>query len=167
MTIVARQIKLERTRLGLTQEALAERLGYAARGQVSQWETGRALPDLPALLRLAEIFGCGVEYLVQGAAGWHAADIRSRTGLNLDALLGSAAFYQLLYNLTRARHSKGIADVMDRRRGQGGNSYCPGGATALSPEYAGHFFMQAAAENFRSLASAYVNNASQTDFRGN
>lgn len=51
-------LKTERTRLGLTQRALALRLGVSAQS-ISDWETGRKTCQLPGLLRLAlDHLGC-------------------------------------------------------------------------------------------------------------
>ena len=55
---------------GLSQEALAQRLGVS-RQSVSKWETGASVPDLEKLMGLSELFGVSLDQLVQGreAAG--------------------------------------------------------------------------------------------------
>lgn len=83
--IVGSRIRAVRTRLGLSQEALAERL-HVTRQTVSNWETGRNLPDIEGLKALAEALEVPVEQLIYqegrspsrlagsrwtcGAAGW-------------------------------------------------------------------------------------------------
>lgn len=48
---------------GMTQEALAERIGVTNK-TVSRWETGRYLPDIEALALLAKEFGTSVDALL-------------------------------------------------------------------------------------------------------
>ncbi len=51
-------LKAERTSLGLTQRALAAKLGVSTQS-ISDWETGRKTCQLPGLLRLAlDHLGC-------------------------------------------------------------------------------------------------------------
>lgn len=50
---------------GLSQEALAERLGVT-RQAVSKWETGESLPDVYRLAQLSELFGVTTDYLIKG-----------------------------------------------------------------------------------------------------
>ena len=54
-----------RRRAGLSQEALAERLGVS-RQAVSKWETGESEPSLAGLCGLAETFGVTVDFLLSG-----------------------------------------------------------------------------------------------------
>ena len=58
-----------RKREGLSQEALAERLGVS-RQAVSRWEQGTALPDAAKLLPCARLFRVEVEWLLDDARGW-------------------------------------------------------------------------------------------------
>ena len=48
---------------GLSQEELAEKLGVS-RQAVSKWETGEALPEIPKLKGLADVFGVTTDYLL-------------------------------------------------------------------------------------------------------
>lgn len=64
MTMGQRLLAL-RTRAGLSQEALAERLGVS-RQSISKWETDGSIPDLDRLVRLSEIFGVTLDELVKG-----------------------------------------------------------------------------------------------------
>ena len=52
-----------RKRAGLSQEALAERIGVS-RQAVSKWETGDAVPELGKLLSLAQAFGVTTDWLL-------------------------------------------------------------------------------------------------------
>ena len=53
-----------RTRMGLSQEDLAEKLGVS-RQSVSKWETGQSVPDLDKLIKLADLFQISVDELVR------------------------------------------------------------------------------------------------------
>ena len=46
---LAGQIKKHRQALGISQEALAEKI-YVSRQTISNWETGRTYPDVQSLL---------------------------------------------------------------------------------------------------------------------
>lgn len=59
------QIKRQRTRLGLSQEELADRI-FVTRQSVSNWENGKTYPDLQSLLRLSDLFGLSLDELIKG-----------------------------------------------------------------------------------------------------
>ncbi len=52
-----------RKKEGLSQEALAEKLGVS-RQSVSKWETGEAMPEVGKLLSLSKLFGVTTDYLL-------------------------------------------------------------------------------------------------------
>ena len=52
-----------RLKAGLSQAVAAERLGISA-ASVSQWETGKTLPDSKRLLDIASLYGCTVDELL-------------------------------------------------------------------------------------------------------
>lgn len=52
-----------RKKAGLSQEALAEKLGVS-RQAVSKWETGEAVPELSKLMLLAQTFGVTTDWLL-------------------------------------------------------------------------------------------------------
>ena len=56
-------IASERTRLGLSQEEFAARIGKS-RGTIVRWESNVAALDGETLCNLAEIFGCSIDYLL-------------------------------------------------------------------------------------------------------
>lgn len=61
---IRKRIKAERKRLGLTQEELGERIGKR-KNSISQYERpyGATVPPIEAVVKLAEVFGCSVDYL--------------------------------------------------------------------------------------------------------
>lgn len=60
------RIRAARERQGLTQAALADRVGVT-RSAVAQWETGRAGQVGGNLAQIASVLGVGVEHLLLGA----------------------------------------------------------------------------------------------------
>jgi len=60
---LGKRISVNRKRLGLTQDALAERLGVTAQA-VSKWENDQSCPDITMLPKLAEIFGITTDALL-------------------------------------------------------------------------------------------------------
>ena len=60
-------INYYRRRAGLSQEALAERVGVS-RQSVSKWELGEATPEVDRLVALAAAFGITVDQLLSGEA---------------------------------------------------------------------------------------------------
>lgn len=58
-------LKELRRERGLTQEDLAEEV-WVARRTVSRWETGRSLPDLDLLPRLADLYQVDLRELLDG-----------------------------------------------------------------------------------------------------
>ena len=65
---VGNQIRERRTRLGISQEELAQKL-YVSRVTVSHWETGKTLPDVQSMLLLANLFGTTIDEMVRGDVG--------------------------------------------------------------------------------------------------
>ena len=61
---IAKTISALREKLGLSQDALAERL-YVSRELVSKWENGTRRPTREMLERLSEILGVSTETLMQ------------------------------------------------------------------------------------------------------
>lgn len=64
---VGRNIRTLRTRAGVTQDQLAEKL-FVSRQTVSNYETGRSQPDLDTLVRLAAALGTDAGTLIYGPA---------------------------------------------------------------------------------------------------
>ena len=63
MMKLSKKILYCRKRAGLSQEALAERLGVS-RQAVSKWETGEAMPEAGKLAALAAALGVSVDWLL-------------------------------------------------------------------------------------------------------
>ena len=59
------QIKKERNKLKLSQDALASEL-HVSRQAISKWETGQSYPDLEKLIQLSDIFEVTLDELVKG-----------------------------------------------------------------------------------------------------
>ena len=64
---LSERITALRTARGLSQEALAQRLGVS-RQSISKWETGASTPELDKLTALADLFGLTLDELVRGEA---------------------------------------------------------------------------------------------------
>lgn len=62
---VGEKIRSLRAELGITQEALAERV-YVTRQTISNWENGKTFPDIESLLLLSDVFGVPVDAIVKG-----------------------------------------------------------------------------------------------------
>jgi transcriptional regulator with XRE-family HTH domain len=58
-------IREQRVKRGLTQEALAEQAGVS-RQAVAKWESGETLPELDRLLFLSRYFALPLDVLVKG-----------------------------------------------------------------------------------------------------
>lgn len=63
MKNISEQIYLYRTKCGLSQLELAEKLDVS-RQSISKWETGAAFPELPKLVKLCELFGVTLDEFV-------------------------------------------------------------------------------------------------------
>lgn len=62
---VGTQIKKYRSRMGISQEELSEKV-YVSRQTVSNWETGKNYPDIHSLLLLSSLFNVSLDQLVKG-----------------------------------------------------------------------------------------------------
>lgn len=62
---VGTQIKMYRSKRGLSQDELAEKI-FVSRQSISNWETGKTYPDIHSLLLLCEVFSVSLDQLVKG-----------------------------------------------------------------------------------------------------
>ncbi|MGM9618679.1 MAG: helix-turn-helix domain-containing protein [Oscillospiraceae bacterium] len=62
--MISQNLRALRARLGLSQEAAAERVGVS-RQALGKWETGESAPDLQSCMALAELYGVTLDALVQ------------------------------------------------------------------------------------------------------
>ena len=60
---LGKRIAENRKRMGMTQDALAEKLGITAQA-ISKWENDQSCPDITTLPKLAEIFGMSIDALL-------------------------------------------------------------------------------------------------------
>ncbi|MBQ7338228.1 MAG: helix-turn-helix transcriptional regulator [Clostridia bacterium] len=60
---VSNNLKKYRKEMGLSQEALAERLGLSSQA-VSKWECMQSIPDIDAIVALSELFGITIDKLL-------------------------------------------------------------------------------------------------------
>ena len=97
---LAKHIKEQRARLGMSQEALAEAI-FVSRQTISNWETDRTYPDVQSLLLLSALFDTTVDELIKGDVSkmeetckhdW-ALMQRLGIGMTIFAILGIAAFF--------------------------------------------------------------------------
>lgn len=62
---IGKQIKKHRTRLGMSQEILAERI-FVSRQTISNWENDKNYPDIKSLLMLSSLFEISLDQLIKG-----------------------------------------------------------------------------------------------------
>ena len=65
MIRMVNQLKLMRSRKGMTQEEVAEHIGVS-RQAVAKWEKGDTLPDVESCVKLADLYGVPLDALVRG-----------------------------------------------------------------------------------------------------
>lgn len=59
------QIRMYRTKAGLSQEQLAEKI-FVTRQTISNWENDRSYPDIRSLVLLGEVFQISLDQLIKG-----------------------------------------------------------------------------------------------------
>ncbi len=62
---LCKQIKKYRNDLGLSQDALAEKV-FVSRQTISNWENDKSYPDVNSLLLLSEVIGVTIDILIKG-----------------------------------------------------------------------------------------------------
>lgn len=102
---LAGQIKKHRQALGISQEALAEKI-YVSRQTISNWETGRTYPDVQSLLLLSVAFDISIDQLIKGDVNIMEETIRktdhSLIWINIaEVLLTIAAIVALFFTLDK------------------------------------------------------------------
>lgn len=101
MASVGNNIKRLRTAQKMTQETLAEKL-FVTRQAVSAWETGKALPDVETLDRIAAALGCTVIEVIYGVASPDVKRLRKRwliTGAAMAAAIALLVFAMEQYGV--------------------------------------------------------------------
>lgn len=62
---IGKKLREARSEKGMTQEALAERLGVS-RQTISSWENNRSYPDIVSLITLSGLYGLSLDELLKG-----------------------------------------------------------------------------------------------------
>lgn len=62
-TVFSQNLYNERRKLGLSQESLGEKIGVH-QVRIAKWENGKTEPSFENLIKLAEVFGTSVDYLL-------------------------------------------------------------------------------------------------------
>lgn len=65
MAMFVNQLKVMRTRKGLTQEEVAEKVGVS-RQAVAKWEKGETMPDVESCICMADLYGVPLDVLARG-----------------------------------------------------------------------------------------------------
>ena len=78
-----------RKQAGLSQEALAEKIGVS-RQAISKWETGEAAPEISKLPLLARTFNVTADWLLDDEAGFEADETEEEASADAPAGAGSA-----------------------------------------------------------------------------
>lgn len=90
-SMLSTKIKNYRNELGLSQEALAGKLGVTAQA-VSKWECAQAYPDIELLPELAEIFQVSIDSLLRDEDTGAGRRVQEEAGTGTDTLLGDPQF---------------------------------------------------------------------------
>lgn len=62
--IISQNLISLRTKSGLTQLQVAEKINYSDKS-ISKWERGDAIPDIPVMLQLAQLYGVSLDDMVK------------------------------------------------------------------------------------------------------
>ena len=63
---LAHNLRSARLSIGLSQAAMAEKLNMAGKGTISNWETGKSEPNIDNLIKIAELTGKSLDWLIVG-----------------------------------------------------------------------------------------------------
>lgn len=87
LKVLGKRIKIQREKLKMTQETLAERIGVA-RQTLTKWENDKGYPDLEMLVNMCDVFECETGYLLGeiDCETRELTDICSATGLTEQAV---------------------------------------------------------------------------------
>lgn len=83
------KITEERKKLQLTQQQFAERLGVT-RQAVSRWESDLAFPETDTLIKMSNLFGCSIDYLIKYNGG---AEVQTAGGGSDSGRAGAAKYF--------------------------------------------------------------------------
>jgi transcriptional regulator with XRE-family HTH domain len=63
--LLGEKVRFLRTQRQITQVELAQRLGLARQGHISNIEAGRKIPSLDVVVQIADLFGVTTDYLLR------------------------------------------------------------------------------------------------------
>ena len=96
--VFSEKLQILRKNKGLTQEALASRLGVS-RQAVAKWESGQIYPDISNLIQISDLMNVSVDYLVKdrdctvSAGSPYDADIDEMIAFRLEANVNTYAAF--------------------------------------------------------------------------
>lgn len=61
---ISTKLKDKRKQVGLTQEQIAQKL-HVSRQTISNWETGKSIPDIYSLVELSNIYDISLDNLIK------------------------------------------------------------------------------------------------------
>ena len=82
--IFSEKLQILRKNKGLTQEALADKLGVS-RQAVAKWEAGQVYPDITNLIQISDLMNVSVDYLVKDQDC--SVSVKPHTATDLDELI--------------------------------------------------------------------------------
>lgn len=82
-TVCGQRIKERRQKLNMTQDELAEKIGYTSNRNISNYEKGTRSPDFETLCKIADALSCTTDYLLGREENdtHEAASVADQTGL--------------------------------------------------------------------------------------
>ncbi|MCI9338895.1 MAG: methyltransferase domain-containing protein [Lachnospiraceae bacterium] len=93
------RIAVLRKKAGLSQQALADKLGVSAQA-VSKWEGGKNLPDIDMFRELAWLFHMTIDSIVEGDLLFAQKSVQKELPASIEALLPDAERRRLLQSLS-------------------------------------------------------------------
>ena len=89
--IISQNLIALRTKSGLTQLQVAEKINYSDKS-ISKWERGDAIPDIPVMLQLAELYGVSLDDMVKKHEKQEIKPKAKKLKLNQQILISIIAF---------------------------------------------------------------------------
>ena len=83
--LLGEKLRYLRTQSHMTQVALAQSLGLAQQGYVSNLEAGRKMPSLDLLVQIADLFSVTTDYLLRDTASVEMVESRTPRDLSEDS----------------------------------------------------------------------------------
>lgn len=86
--LTGQRLREARKNLGYSLEKVAEACGINQYQTVSKWENGNSIPSIDKLVKLSELYGCEIGYLLGEYDCKHrsSADVKATTGLSESAI---------------------------------------------------------------------------------